>query len=117
MNRLMLTVVMLGVLACKKEPPSTKKTSPDEMVSALKAAGLHVEKGGSIVAMAQNSEVAFHLTLEGSDCPAYRFATPETAKDKGQAFEAGVSAGYWAFDCPASARDVSARIGPALAEK
>ncbi len=78
--------------------PTTKKTSPNEMVSDLINDGLTVSKDTSINSSLTGAEIGFWIFIGNRKVAAYRFDSPEKAREKAEAFENGAAMGYWAFE-------------------
>lgn len=107
---LLISLIILSLFSCQQnkkdsselqipmEQETEKRLRPKELISKIEEKGYAVEKGVSISAIAQNSDVQFWLTIEGERISAYLFNSPETAEIKAEGFENGYSKGYWAFE-------------------
>lgn len=101
--RLAVVLALLGgssmSIACNRDqqPASTeKKASLDEIIAALTAAGMKIEKKGTVGG--PKVELGVELAVDGAVVFAKRYPEVDLARDTAQTWPHGVAVGFWAFD-------------------
>jgi len=86
-------------IACNQDQQRSsteKKASPDEIIAALTAAGMKVEKKGTVGG--PRVELGVELAVDGAAVYAKRYPEADLARDTAQTWPHGVAVGFWAFD-------------------